>query len=77
MKNLVKLAVIAAIGYEITHFGARHADNRAVRVLLAPGLALQAMSTREPDDSQLETAIAALKGVIEADKLKESVLPAG
>jgi uncharacterized protein YqhQ len=77
LSRVVLIPVIAAIGYEITHFGARHADNRAVRVLLAPGLALQAMATREPDDGQLETAIAALKGVIEADKLKGGVSPAG
>ncbi|MBM4462484.1 MAG: DUF1385 domain-containing protein [Chloroflexi bacterium] len=75
VSRIVLIPVIAAIGYEITHFGARHADNRAVRVLLAPGLALQAMVTREPDDRQLETAIAALKGVIEADKPEESVSP--
>jgi hypothetical protein len=75
LSRVVLIPVIAAIGYEITQFSAKHADNRAVRVLLAPGLALQAMVTREPDDRQLETAIAALKGVVEADKPEESVLP--
>ncbi len=72
LSRIAFIPVIAAIGYEITHFGAKHADNRLIRVLLAPGLALQKMTTRQPDDSQLEVAIAALEGVIEADKLVES-----
>ena len=77
LSRIALIPIIAAIGYEITQFGSRHADNRVVRALLAPGLALQAMVTREPDDSQLEAAITALKGVIEADKPEEGVLPAG
>jgi uncharacterized protein YqhQ len=48
-------------------FGAGHAKNTIIRIFLAPGLALQAMTTREPDDSQLEAAISALSEVIEAD----------
>jgi uncharacterized protein YqhQ len=36
---------------------------------LAPGLALQALTTRQPDDSQLEVSISALKTVIDADKI--------
>jgi uncharacterized protein YqhQ len=50
-------------------FGASHTKNAIIQILLAPGLALQAMTTREPDDSQLEAAISALNEVIEADKI--------
>ncbi|GAI12526.1 unnamed protein product, partial [marine sediment metagenome] len=64
---IILLPVIAALGYEVTRFGARYSKNILSRIFLAPGLMLQAMTTREPDDSQLEAAISALNEVIEAD----------
>ena len=67
LSRIILLPVIAALGYEVTRFGASHAKNILAQVLLAPGLMLQAMTTREPDDSQLEAAISALNEVIEAD----------
>jgi len=69
--RIVLLPVIAALGYEVTRFGARHTKNILSRILLAPGLMLQSMTTREPDDSQLEAAISALNEVIEADNSEE------
>jgi uncharacterized protein YqhQ len=72
LSRIVLIPVIAAIGYEFTRFSAAYASNRLVRVFLVPGLVLQRMTTRQPDDAQLEAAISALKGVIEADKLQES-----
>lgn len=68
LSRIILLPVIAALGYEITRFMAKHSKNALAQMLLAPGLALQSMTTREPDDSQLETAISALNEVIEADK---------
>jgi len=67
LSRIILLPVIAALGYEVTRFGARYSKNILSRILLAPGLMLQAMTTREPDDSQLEAAISALNEVIEAD----------
>lgn len=68
VSRVVLIPAIAAIGYEFTRFSARYADNRIVRVLFLPGLALQKMTTRQPNNSQIEVAISALKGAIEADK---------
>ena len=68
LSRIILLPVIAALGYEITRFMAKHSKNVLAQVLLAPGLALQSMTTREPDERQLETAISALNEVIEADK---------
>ena len=48
-------------------FSADHMANRLVRIALRPGLLLQAMTTREPDDGQIEVAISALKGVLADD----------
>jgi len=72
LSRIALIPVIAVISYEIMKFGANHAENPIVRVLLSPGLMLQAMTTREPDDSQLEAAIAALNEVIEIDQTADS-----
>ncbi|MBE9469744.1 MAG: DUF1385 domain-containing protein [Chloroflexi bacterium] len=69
LSRVILLPVIAALSYEIMRFAASHAKNAVIRILLVPGLALQAMTTREPDDKQLETAISALNEVIEAKEL--------
>jgi len=71
LSRVVLIPLIAALSYEIMKFGAGHIKNTIVKTLLAPGLMLQAMTTREPDESQLETAILALNEVIEADRLEE------
>lgn len=70
--RVVLLPVIAALGYEVTRFGARHTKSLISRILLAPGLMLQSMTTREPDDSQLEAAISSLNVVIETDNAEEN-----
>jgi uncharacterized protein YqhQ len=72
LSRIALIPVIAVISYEIMKFGAAHINNKVVRVLLAPGLMLQSMTTREPDDSQLEAAISALKEVIEIDRAADS-----
>jgi uncharacterized protein YqhQ len=72
LSRIALIPVIAVISYEIMKFGAGHTKNPIVRILLAPGLMLQAITTREPDDSQLEAAISALNEVIEIDKTADS-----
>ena len=59
--------VVAGIAYELMRLGAANYRYRVVRWLLAPGLALQGLTTREPDDSMLECAIAALERVLSRD----------
>jgi uncharacterized protein YqhQ len=68
LSRIVLIPVIAVIGYEIMKLGAAHSENPFVRILLAPGLLLQGITAKEPDDSQLEAAIAALNEVIEIDR---------
>jgi uncharacterized protein YqhQ len=72
LSRIALIPVIAIISYEIMKFGASHTDSKIVRVLLAPGLLLQAMTTREPDDSQIEAAISALNEVIKIDQTADS-----
>jgi len=72
LSRIALIPVIAIISYEIMKFGASHTNNKIVRILLAPGLMLQAITTREPDDSQLEAAISALNEVIKIDQTVDS-----
>ncbi len=72
LSRVVLIPVIAGLGYEITYFGARHVSSRLVRAFLAPGLWLQGLTTREPDDSQVEVAMSALKMAVEVDEVEEA-----
>lgn len=67
LSRIALIPVIAAIAYEAIRLGARYYRVLAVRMLLAPGLALQSLTAKKPDDSQLEVAIAALKEVLKMD----------
>ena len=69
--RIVLIPAIAGLSYEIIQFGARHEDNGLVRALLAPGLWLQKLTTREPDDGQLEVSISALRRAVEVDSSEE------
>lgn len=66
--RIAVLPVVAGLGYEFLKFSGKYYQNRWARVLIAPGLFLQKLTTREPDDSQLEVALAALRAVIPGDK---------
>jgi uncharacterized protein YqhQ len=67
LSRILLIPVVAGIAYELMRLGAANYRLRAVRWLLAPGLALQGLTTREPDDSMIECAIAALKRVMQYD----------
>jgi uncharacterized protein YqhQ len=67
LSRIVLIPVIAALGYEFVRFSAAHSDSPVMRSLIIPGLWLQSLTTREPDDAQLEAALVALRTVVEAD----------
>ena len=67
LSRIVLVPVVAAIAYELMRLGAAYYRIRLVRWLLAPGLALQGLTTREPDDTQIECAISALERVLAED----------
>lgn len=70
--RVLLMPIIAGVSYEIIRFAGKNVDNKWVSWLSKPGLWLQRLTTREPDDSQIEVAIASLKAVIPADsKLDE------
>jgi uncharacterized protein YqhQ len=67
VSRIVLLPVIAGIAYELIRFAGRHQGNRILMTLLAPGLWLQRLTTREPSLDQLEVSIKALKEVLDLE----------
>jgi uncharacterized protein YqhQ len=61
--KLLLLPLTCGVGYEFLMYAGKH-DNALVRILSAPGLWMQRITTKEPDDSMIEVAIAALKGAM-------------
>lgn len=67
LSRTLLVPVIAAVSYEVTYFAGRHSRNPVVRAVLYPGLFFQKLTAKEPDDSQLEVALSALKRAVEID----------
>ena len=62
--RILLLPVIAGLAYELIRFAGKHTGNRFLMTLLAPGLWLQRLTTREPTDDQVEVSIRALREVL-------------
>ena len=65
--TIIVMPLMMGIGYELIKLAGRH-DNIVTRIISAPGLWMQRITTKEPDDSMIECAIAALKAVIPDDE---------
>lgn len=65
--RIVLIPLIAAVSYEVIRWSGRYSDNPLVRLITGPSLALQALTTKEPDDDQIEIAMAAMRAALEAD----------
>ncbi len=61
--RILLIPVIAAVSYELLRLSDRYKDSRIMKVLVAPGLALQHFTTRQPDDKMIAVAIKAVKEV--------------
>lgn len=68
LSRIVLIPIISSISYEAIYFSGRHTDNWFVKIISKPGLLLQSLTTREPDEVKLEVAIAALRKVIETEQ---------
>ncbi|MGQ9848775.1 MAG: DUF1385 domain-containing protein [Aggregatilineaceae bacterium] len=68
LSRIALILPIAGIAYETIRFTAKHQDNRLIRWLVRPNLALQRLTTREPDQAMLEVGIAALERVLAAER---------
>ena len=65
--RLVLVMPVASISYEVLRLGAGHEDNPLMRLAVAPGLLLQAITTRRPDTPMIEVAIASLEEALAGD----------
>ena len=61
--RIILIPVISAVSYELLKLSDKYRDSRIMSVLVAPGLALQHFTTRQPDDDMIEVAIKAVKEV--------------
>lgn len=71
LSRLVLIPLIAGISYELLRLSAKVQDNSFVHLLVLPGLMLQKLTTREPDDSQIEVAIRAMKEVLPSEETND------
>jgi uncharacterized protein YqhQ len=72
--RIALIPVIAAVSYELLRFGARYRSNAIVRAIYQPGIWLQMITTRQPDDDMIEVAIVSMSAALAADG---EPLPAG
>jgi len=68
--RILLLPVIAGLAYELIRFAGKHRENRIVMTVLAPGLWLQRLTTREPSLDQLEVSIRALREVLQLESAR-------
>ncbi|MEY8459881.1 DUF1385 domain-containing protein [Eggerthellaceae bacterium 24-137] len=75
--RIVLMPVIAGISYEITvKWAGSHPDNPLVKVILWPGMQMQYLTTNEPDDAQMECAIAAMQTVLDREEAEKAKVAA-
>jgi uncharacterized protein YqhQ len=66
--RIVLLPVVAMLAYEFIRFSARHLDNPIIHAIIVPNLAMQKLTTREPDDTMVQVAIEALQKVLDSEQ---------
>jgi uncharacterized protein YqhQ len=74
LSRIVLVPVVAGLSYEILRLGARFNTNPVVRGLFVPNILLQALTTRVPDDGQIEVAIASFESVLEVTGLTSATV---
>jgi uncharacterized protein YqhQ len=65
--RIALIPVIAAVGYEILKWGAKHRGNPIVRAIMYPGILVQKITTRQPTDDMIEVAIVSMEQALQAD----------
>ena len=67
LSRILLIPVIAGIAYELLRLGGRYPDSAFMRAIVAPGLLLQSLTTRYPDESQMEVAIASMNELLDRE----------
>ena len=66
--RLAALPLVAGVSYEVLKTSARHTKSRVFKIVAAPGLLMQRLTTKEPDDAILEVALNSLKMALDAEQ---------
>ena len=61
------IPVVGGLSYEVLRFSARHARSPVGRIIAAPGLWLQRITTKEPNEAQMEVSLAAIRAALRLD----------
>src|SRR5207302_271138 len=72
LRLVLLVGYLVAISYEVLRFGAAHERNPLMRILVAPGLLLQRITTRRPDSRMIEVAVASLEEALAGDREAEA-----
>jgi uncharacterized protein YqhQ len=75
VSRIVLIPVIASVAYEVIRLGGAYASSPITKVLMWPNLALQSITTKPPDDDQVEVALRALKDMLAAEERAEEATP--
>ena len=75
--RVIFIPVIAALAYELIRLSGRYSSNPLVRLITGPSLALQRLTTRPPEDDQIEVAINAMEQALEADSGQTTIREGG
>lgn len=67
LSRILLIPVIAGIAYELLRLGGKYPDSGFMKAIVAPGLLLQALTTRYPDESQMEVAIASMNELLDRE----------
>ena len=65
--RILLMPIIAGLSYELLRFEAKHDKNKILKPLIYPGLLFQKITTKEPDDKQIEVAIKSVNAVLKAE----------
>ncbi|MGZ8565895.1 MAG: DUF1385 domain-containing protein [Actinomycetota bacterium] len=68
LSRIIAIPIIAGIAYEALRLGARFPDSLLMRALMKPGIWLQRITTRQPDDAQIEVAVTSFKEVLRREE---------
>ena len=69
VSRIILIPIITGISYEIIKWSSNYSSFKLMKLIIAPNLWLQSLTTRQPDDSQIEVALHAMNGAIQADQL--------
>ena len=71
LSRLLLLPIIAGISYELVKLAGAHKGSRLLGLLVAPGMWLQRITTRQPTADQVEVAVQALEGALALDRAED------